>query len=132
MSLLDLMHEALFGMTSLSQRKMFFKVHILYIDEGRAVYGWSQEFWEKQIEMIKEACEKKYGFTYTIIPIEAIFDVDPNVLDLKTPNAEEMKKLEEEKKEDYENHTALPDNFEEVANKHLHTPDLEIKRENFN
>jgi tRNA(Ile)-lysidine synthase TilS/MesJ len=40
MGLLDLMHEALFGNTSLSQRKMFFKVHILYIDEGRAVYGW--------------------------------------------------------------------------------------------
>ena len=34
MALLDLMHEALFGATSLTQRKMFFKVHVLHIDEG--------------------------------------------------------------------------------------------------
>jgi tRNA(Ile)-lysidine synthase TilS/MesJ len=89
MSLLDLMHEALFGNTSISQRKMFFKVHILYIDEGRAVYGWSHETWQKHIEFIKETCERRYGFTYTIIPIEAIFDVDPAVVDLKAPNHEE-------------------------------------------
>jgi hypothetical protein len=70
MALLDLMHEALFGQTSLTQRKMFFKVHVLYIDEGRAVYGWSEEFWQNQINMIIDACANKYGFTYTIIPIE--------------------------------------------------------------
>ena len=55
MALMDLMHEALFGQTSLTQRKMFFKVHVLYIDEGRAVYNWTEEFWKQQIEMVKEA-----------------------------------------------------------------------------
>ena len=52
MALLDLMHNALFGdaeseakgTVKISQRKMFFKVHVLHIDEGPAVYGWSQEF----------------------------------------------------------------------------------------
>ena len=42
MALMDLMHAALFG-ESMNQRKMFFKVHVLYIDEGRAVYDWSEE-----------------------------------------------------------------------------------------
>ena len=43
MALLELMHEALFG-ASITQRKLFFRVHVLYIDEGRAVYDWSPEF----------------------------------------------------------------------------------------
>jgi hypothetical protein len=61
MALLDLMHNALFGneeseekgAVKISQRKMFFKVHVLYVDEGPAVYGWTPEFHQKQIEMIK-------------------------------------------------------------------------------
>ena len=48
MALLDLMHNSLFGdeekekdgAVKITQRKMFFKVHVLHIDEGRAVYGW--------------------------------------------------------------------------------------------
>lgn len=48
--------------------------------------------------MVKEICSQKYGFTYTIIPIEAIFDVSPEILDLKAPTKEEQKNLEEEKK----------------------------------
>ena len=75
--------------------------------------------------MIKETCTKKYGFTYTIIPIEAIFDVSPEILDLKTPSQEEMKTLEEEKKQDYEHHTALPENFEEVKDQLLDCPDID-------
>lgn len=42
MALLDMMYEALFGQNSQSQRKMFFKVHVLYIDEGRVVYDWTE------------------------------------------------------------------------------------------
>ena len=75
--------------------------------------------------MIKETCAEKYGFTYTIIPIECIYDVSAEIVDLKTPSQEELKSLEEEKKQDYQNHTALPDNFEEVKNKVLDCPDLE-------
>ena len=81
--------------------------------------------------MIKDTCTEKYGFTYTIIPIEAIYDVSPEIVDLKTPSQEELKTLEEEKKQDYENHTALPDNFEEVKDKVLDYPDLEKKRAQF-
>ena len=49
MALLDLMHQALFAgteevVTHISQKKMFFKVHVLYIDEGQAVYGWDDDF----------------------------------------------------------------------------------------
>ena len=43
-----------------------------------------------------------------------------------------MKKLEEEKKNDYENHTALPSNFEEVKDKLLDCPNLDQKRSRFN
>ena len=82
MALLDLIHEALFGNTSLTQRKMFFKVHVLYIDEGRAVYKWSDEHWQQQIQMIKETAQDKYGFTLTILPIERIFEVDESLIDL--------------------------------------------------
>lgn len=68
---------------------MFFKVHVLYIDEGRAVYGWDEEFHQKQIEMIKKLCEERYNFTYTILPLEAIFDADAKDLDMKIPTPEE-------------------------------------------
>ena len=37
MALLNMLYHSLFG--NQSQRKMFFKVHILYIDETCAVYG---------------------------------------------------------------------------------------------
>ena len=44
MALLDLMHYSLFGgADSVSGRKMFFKVHVIYIDEGPAIYDWSLE-----------------------------------------------------------------------------------------
>lgn len=76
MSLLDLMHQALFGEQQMSQRKMFFKVHVLYIDEGPAVYGWTPEFHQKQINMIRELCEQRYGFSWTIVPIELIFGLE--------------------------------------------------------
>lgn len=41
MALLNLMYQSLFG--TVSNRKMFFRVHILYIEEGSAVYGWDDE-----------------------------------------------------------------------------------------
>mgnify|MGYP000870955143 CR=1 FL=1 len=44
MALLDLLHDSLFGTSSQTQRKLFFRVHVLYIDEGKAVYDWSDDF----------------------------------------------------------------------------------------
>lgn len=43
-------------------------------------------------------CEKRYGFTYTILPFEAIFDLQK--LDMKQPTPEELAKLKEEKEKD--------------------------------
>ena len=54
---------------------MFFSVHVLYIDEGRAVYGWTEDHWRSQIQLIVDICAK-YEFSYTIIPIESVFDID--------------------------------------------------------
>ena len=54
---------------------MFFRVHVLYIDEGQAVYNWSDDFHTEQIDLIKSICEK-YEFTYSIVPIESIFDIE--------------------------------------------------------
>lgn len=64
---------------------MFFRVHVLYIDEGQSVFDWSNEFHKEQIEFVKQTCEK-YSFTYSIIPIESIFDVE---FDLKLATPEE-------------------------------------------
>ena len=41
MAMLHFLYCCLSGNTS--QKKMFFKIHVLYIDEARAVYGVSQE-----------------------------------------------------------------------------------------
>lgn len=41
MALLHLLYESLFD--NKSTRKMFFRVHVIYIEEGSAVYGWSEE-----------------------------------------------------------------------------------------
>ena len=131
MALLDLIHEALFGQTSLTQRKMFFKVHVIYIDEGRAVYNWSQEFWQEHIDAMKDTVQNKYGFTLTIVPIEKIFEVDPGLVDMKRLSADEKLKLEEEKANDYENHTLLSDQFEEVKNVYVEIEDLNEKRDRF-
>ena len=115
MALLDLLHDSLFGTSSQTQRKMFFRVHVLYIDEGPAVYNWSDDFHNEQIELIKQICEK-YEFTYSIVPIESIFDID---FDLKQPTPEERAQFDEEKKQDYETHTTLADSFESVKNVHV-------------
>jgi len=72
MALLNMLYFSLFG--NQSTRKMFFRVHILYIEEGSAVYQHSPETRAKSIAFIKEICEK-YKFTYTIIPLERVFDL---------------------------------------------------------
>lgn len=56
MALINLMYMSLFG--NVSNRKMFFRVHILYIEEGSAVYGWDDEKRQKNIDFIIETCKK--------------------------------------------------------------------------
>jgi len=81
MALLNMLYFSLFG--NQSNRKMFFSVHILYIDEGPAVYGHSAEENNKNLEFIMEICEK-YKFTYTILPLESVFDIEINeALDMR-------------------------------------------------
>ena len=75
MALLNMLYFSLFG--NQSNRKMFFSVHILYIDEGPSVYGHSPEENNKNLDFIRKTCEK-YKFTYTILPLESIFDIDIN------------------------------------------------------
>jgi hypothetical protein len=66
---------------------MFLKVHILYIDEGEAVYGWTPEQAEANRKVITTACEK-YKIPYTILPFEAIFDIDPSVVSVEQKNVD--------------------------------------------
>ena len=84
---------------------MFFKVHVLYIDEGRAVYGWDDHTHKSHLDMIKELCEKRYQFTFTILPLEAVYDVNSHDLDMRVPSQEEQKQLKIEMKMDEQNHT---------------------------
>jgi hypothetical protein len=91
MALLHLMYDSLFGETF---RKMFFKVHIVHIDES-AVYDWSPEQTATNIGVIIAACER-YGFEYTIIPIENVFaitHINPNTKEHSSASSEEYKNV---------------------------------------
>lgn len=72
MAMLHFLHCCLNGNTS--QKKMFFKIHVLYIDEAKGVFGATQEQADERIALVTEACQK-YGFNYTILPIERIFEL---------------------------------------------------------
>lgn len=93
MALLHMMHESLFGS---SNRKMFFKVHVLHIEESATVYGISEEQRQKNIDFIVNIC-KSYNFSYTVIPIEQIYSVSTEI-DLKAIDESIKAKIEEEKK----------------------------------
>ena len=80
--------------------------------------------------MIQEICER-YEFSYTILPIEAIFDADIELLDLRTPTPEEQKALEEEKQNDYQHHSTLAENFNEIKDQVIEIPDVDQKRKHF-
>ena len=92
---------------------MFFRVHVLYIDEGPSVYGWTEEQHRDNLQVILGACEK-YEFTWTILPLESIYDT---TLDLKQPDKDELLKFQEEKKLDFDTHTVLDESvFGKVKN----------------
>lgn len=57
-----------------SKMKMFFKIHVLYIQESQAVFNTSAEVEQERVEFIAEHC-KKYGITYSVISIESIYSL---------------------------------------------------------
>lgn len=86
MSMLSLMNVSLFGE---ALRKMFFKVHIIYIDES-VVYGWDEETTNANINLIIETCDN-FKFEYTILKLESVFDIvkiNPNTKEFKSQNEE--------------------------------------------
>lgn len=92
MAMLHLMYISLFGD---AQRKMFFKVHIVYIDES-AIYKWDEEKEAENMNLIIDAC-KKFNFEYTVLKIESVFDINQ-----LNPNTQ-THTFEDEKKVDYIN-----------------------------
>ncbi|CDW91371.1 UNKNOWN [Stylonychia lemnae] len=124
MALIDLMYQSLFG--TVSNRKMFFRVHILYIEEGSVVYGWDEEKREKNIQFIIDACNR-YNFTYTILPLEYVYDISDEI-DLRQIDGETVQKIEEEKKQDELAHST-PTGQDEIVNKVLEVDDILEKRQ---
>lgn len=93
MAMLHLMYVSLFGE---SQRKMFFKVHIIHIDES-AVYGYDEAKQQENLNIFIEACTK-FNFDYTVLKLESVFDIEQ-----LNPNTKKYASLPEESKE-YVNH----------------------------
>lgn len=92
MGMLNMLYMSLFG--NQSNRKMFFRVHVLYIDEGPAVYGLSEGQHAANLDLVEKVCTA-YKFSYTIVPLEAIYDIEgpagdgePWNLDMRTGDAE--------------------------------------------
>ena len=85
MAMLHFLYHCLSGNTS--QKRMFFKVHILYIEEGPAVYGWSPEETMRHRELVTSTCIK-YQLTYTVIPFESIFALTRDTINVPATQAE--------------------------------------------
>ena len=111
MALLNMLHYSLFG--NQSNRKMFFSVHILYIEESSAVYSCSDEQRAGNIKFIADTCER-YKFTYTVLPIEGVFDVAD--IDMRVADASTLQHLAEEKKKDELQHSTPAPGLESVTN----------------
>lgn len=77
MAMLHFLHCCLNGNTS--QKKMFFKIHVLYIDEARGVYGVPDERAEANCQLVIDACTQ-YGFNYTILPLERVYEMQRDSL----------------------------------------------------
>lgn len=83
MAMLNLLHNCLSG--NKQAKKMFFKVHILYIDEG-TVFGWTDQQRDANRRIIEDACSR-YGFNLSTVQLESVFDVD---LDTKNEPAADL------------------------------------------
>ena len=86
MAMLHFLYNCLGGNTS--TKKMFFKIHVLYIEEGPAVYGWSPELIQQHRQLIAQTCER-YQFAYTIVPLESVFDIKQDFIN-KVASPEEL------------------------------------------
>lgn len=73
MAMLHLLWSCLNG--NKSQKKMFFKVHILYIDEAQAVFNTTEGEAEDRRNFVIQHCVN-YGFTYSIVPIESAYELE--------------------------------------------------------
>ena len=51
---------------------MFFKIHVLYIQESQSVYAHDQATEDERTQLITDLC-KKYGFTFTVVPLETVY-----------------------------------------------------------
>lgn len=83
MAMMHLLWNCLNG--NKSQKKMFFKIHIIYIDEAQTVFGTTEEESLRRRNLIIELCAK-YGFQYTIVPIEKAYEINRPLL--MEPSAE--------------------------------------------
>jgi len=99
MAMLHFLYTCMAGNTS--SKRMFLKVHILYIEESSSVYGSDPAV---GIDIITKACAK-YGLTFTVLPLEAVFDITNIDLEQKEVDKERM-----ESKEFKNLHTDLPIN----------------------
>jgi len=125
MALLDLLHYSLFR--NQSSRKLFFRVHILFIEEGSAVYGHNDEQRTKSLAFVKEVCDR-YSFTYTIVPLESVFDIDlaaNAALDMRIADPETVQQIEEEKKQDELVHAVQSADLSSM----VEVADIEAKRQ---
>lgn len=115
MAMLHFLHCCLNGNTS--QKKMFFKIHVLYIDEARSVYGVTQEEADARIALVTEACQQ-YGFNYTILPIERVFELSRDALNEAPEDMDhaKYKVLSETLSVNQTVHLAQPEKFEEYSN----------------
>ena len=72
MAMLHLLYNCLSGNTS--AKKMFFKIHILYIDEG-SIYDQTSEKREQNRRLLIDTCNS-YKFNLTIVPLESVYDIN--------------------------------------------------------
>lgn len=82
MAMLHLLYNCLSG--NKQAKKMFFKVHILYIDEG-TVFGWSENRREANRRLINDACIR-YGFNLSTVYLESIFDIEISTKNEASPD----------------------------------------------
>ena len=88
MAMLHFLYFCLSGNTS--QKKMFFKIHVLYIDEARAVFNVSQEEADRRTALITDACQR-YGFNYTVLPFEKIYELQRDSLNEPAEDMDQVK-----------------------------------------
>jgi hypothetical protein len=64
---------------------MFFKVHVLYIQESESVYNSEKVVEAERTALVIDLC-KKYGFPYTVVPLETVYQMKPVQLEKGIPS----------------------------------------------